>query len=217
MVNVVRPPGQFQVYDIVFRAPVYLDGKAIDPGYVTVFINGVLVQDCTPLEGPTGHMKRTVPGPFPAKGPIKLQDHGNPMKFRNIWYRKLPPRPVQGGLDGGFLTEETVTAKRGQIAAEIRQDAERMSGDPVARMLRLLESLEYQQDPATWQKVSSMAADYLERLKQTSADKLASRKDQAKQVSAAFDFMKRFRLVPPDFAPAAGLAQFIKDQKWDKK
>ncbi|HWH71884.1 MAG TPA: DUF1080 domain-containing protein, partial [Candidatus Sulfotelmatobacter sp.] len=42
MVNAIRPPGEFQVYDIVFRRPVYKDGKAVDPGYVTVFVNGVL-------------------------------------------------------------------------------------------------------------------------------------------------------------------------------
>ena len=47
----VRPPGEFQVYDIVFRRPIYKDGKAVDPGYVTVFVNGVLVQDHVELEG----------------------------------------------------------------------------------------------------------------------------------------------------------------------
>jgi prepilin-type processing-associated H-X9-DG protein len=112
LANALRPPGQFQVYDIVFRRPVYKDGKPLDPGYVTVFVNGVLAQDHTPLEGPTGHMKRAEPGPFPAKGPLKLQDHGNPVRFRNIWYRELPPRSVEGGTDGVLSTEATMAKRK---------------------------------------------------------------------------------------------------------
>lgn len=89
LANALRAPGEFQVYDIVFRRPILKDGKVIDPGHITVFCNGVLVQDATPLEGPGGHMKRSVPVAFPAKGPLKLQDHGNPVRFRNIWYLSL--------------------------------------------------------------------------------------------------------------------------------
>ena len=63
--NALRPPGEWQVYDIVFRRPVYKNGQELDPGCVTVFENGVLVQDHTRLEGPTGHMARSKPGPFP--------------------------------------------------------------------------------------------------------------------------------------------------------
>ena len=73
-------------------------------------------------------MKRSQPGPFPEKGPLALQDHGNPIRFRNIWYRPLPPRAVEGGTDG-WLTTEATMAKRKQIAADIRQDADRLA-DP---------------------------------------------------------------------------------------
>src|SRR6516162_6210535 len=62
LANALRPPGEFQTYDIVFRRPIYKDGQAIDPGSVTVFCNGVLMQDHTTLEGPTGHMARAKPG-----------------------------------------------------------------------------------------------------------------------------------------------------------
>src|SRR5256714_11312554 len=67
MANALRPPGEFQVYDIVFRRPIYKEGKPVDPGHVTVFVNGVLAQDHTELEGGTGHMGRAKPGPFPEK------------------------------------------------------------------------------------------------------------------------------------------------------
>ena len=73
----------------MFRRPVYKDGRAIDPGYVTVFMNGVLVQDHAALEGHTGHKARSKRAPFPEKGPLVLQDHSWAVRFRNIWIRRL--------------------------------------------------------------------------------------------------------------------------------
>ena len=121
MVNPLRKPGEWQVYDIIFRRPVYDGDKVLDPGYVTVLINGVLVQDHTPLEGYGGHKGRSKVRPFPEKGPLKLQDHGNPVKYRNIWYRPLPKRVVEGGTDGGILSEAAATAKKKEIAAMVRE------------------------------------------------------------------------------------------------
>lgn len=218
MVNALRPPGQFQVYDIVFRRPIYREGKAVDPGYVTVFVNGVLVQDHTPLEGPTGHMKRTQVGPFPEKGPLKLQDHGNPVRFRNIWYRPLPPRTLEGGTDG-WLTTEATTAKRKEIAAEIRTDADKLSNpqNPVPQMLRLLESLAYERDETAFTKVDQMAQRYVQSLKSLPADQLAGRKDQAKQVENALQYCVKFKILPAGYSPQVALLQIIKEQKWDKK
>jgi hypothetical protein len=218
MANAVRPPGEFQVYDIVFRRPVYRDGKPVDPGYITVFVNGVLVQDHTPLEGTGTHMTRTKPGPFPASGPLSLQDHGNPMRFRNIWYRELPPRPTDGGTDG-FLTVEATMAKRKQTAATLRQDAETLKNPdkPLPELLRLMESLEYENDDTTFQKVEQMSGQYLAALKQLPADKLAGRKDEAKNLRDAFSFLSRFKVIPASFGPRVELDQFIKAQGWDKK
>jgi hypothetical protein len=218
MVNALRPPGEFQVYDIVFRRPIYREGKVVDPGYVTVFVNGVLVQDHTPLEGPTGHMKRTQPGPFPEKGPLKLQDHGNPVRFRNIWYRPLPPRAIEGGTDG-WLSAEATQAKRKEIAAQIRADAAGMSNpqNPVPQMLRWLESLAYDRDEAVFAKVDQMAQQYVQGLKSLSADQLAGRKDQAKQVENALGYGVRFKILPAAYPPQVALLQIIKEQKWDKK
>ena len=51
LVNPLNAPGEWQSYDIVFRRPIFKDGKELDPGYITVFVNGVLTQDHTPLEG----------------------------------------------------------------------------------------------------------------------------------------------------------------------
>jgi Domain of Unknown Function (DUF1080) len=92
LVNAVRKPGEWQVYDIIFTAP-KLDGtKVVEPAYVTTFVNGVCVQVHTAIMGPTKHKAVTsYEGEFPAKGPIRLQDHKNepPVRMRNIWIRPL--------------------------------------------------------------------------------------------------------------------------------
>ncbi len=214
----LRPPGEFQVYDIVFRRPIYQDGKPIDPGYITVFMNGVLVQDHTMLEGPGGHMGRTKPGPFPEKGPLALQDHGNPTRFRNIWYRELPPRASEGGTDG-WLTTEATTAKRKEIAASIRKDAATLKNpnDPLPEMLRLMESLVYEKDDAAYEASVKMATQYAASVKALPADKLAGKKDEVRHIRDVLRYLTRWKIMPETFAPKADLEQIIKDQGWDRR
>ncbi|MGZ8900843.1 MAG: 3-keto-disaccharide hydrolase [Limisphaerales bacterium] len=87
LVNVSRKPGEWQAYDIIFRAPKKSADGAITPGSFTVLHNGVLVQDHVPIKG-----EATTAAAFKniaEKGPIILQDHSNPVRFRNIWLRKL--------------------------------------------------------------------------------------------------------------------------------
>jgi hypothetical protein len=218
LVNALHPPGEFQVYDIVFRRPIYKEGKLADSGYVTVFVNGVLAQDHTQLEGINNHMVRSKPSPFPEKGPLRLQDHGNPMRFRNIWYRELPPRAIEGGTDGP-LTAEATLAKRKAIAANIREQAEQLKNQShaAAGMLRLMESLEYEKDEPTLHEVGQMARDYVRALRDLPAEKIAARKDEAKGLSNAFNYLAKFNLLPPDFEPKKELESLIKDFQWDKK
>jgi len=94
LVNVSRPPKQWQTYDIVFHAPVCgADRKVATPGTVTVLYNGVLVQDGVTIRGRTTSSDDTDPC---EDGPLMLQDHYHPdvketfMQFRNIWIRPLP-------------------------------------------------------------------------------------------------------------------------------
>lgn len=90
LVNASRPPGQWQSYDILFRAPRFdAGGQLLAPARMTVFHNGVLVQNDVALTGPTGHRRRPPYAPHAERLPIVLQDHGNPMRFRNIWVREL--------------------------------------------------------------------------------------------------------------------------------
>ncbi len=89
LVNASRGPGKWQSYDIIFHAPRFEGDKLLAPARVTVLHNGVLVQDNTPFIGATAHRAVAQYSPHEATGPIALQDHGNPMRFRNIWIRKL--------------------------------------------------------------------------------------------------------------------------------
>jgi len=90
LVNAARPPGQWQSYDIVFHGPRFdATGKLLRPARVIVFHNGVLVQDNVELTGPTAHGQRPPYQPGQDKAPLALQDHGNPVRYRNIWIRAL--------------------------------------------------------------------------------------------------------------------------------
>jgi hypothetical protein len=90
LVNASRPPGEWQAYDIVFEMPRFSASGAVErPARATVFHNGVLVQHAKELIGPTTNKVRTPYSPHPEALPLSLQDHGNPIRFRNIWVRKL--------------------------------------------------------------------------------------------------------------------------------
>ncbi len=90
LVNAMRPPGKWQTYDIVFRRPRFnAEGKLLQPARMTIFHNGVLVQDCVELTGPTAHRARPPYKPHPDRLPLMLQDHGDRVRFRNIWVRPL--------------------------------------------------------------------------------------------------------------------------------
>ncbi|MDB6112646.1 MAG: hypothetical protein JWR69_4396 [Pedosphaera sp.] len=218
LANALRPPGQFQTYDIVFRRPIYKDGQVVDAGSVTVFLNGVLVQDHTTLEGPTGHRTRSKPGPLGDVGPLKLQDHGNPVRYRNIWYRPLPPRVSEGGTDG-CLSPEATQAKRQEIAAMIRQDAEKLKNpaNPVPEMLRLAESLTYEQNDAAGQRAHDLLTQYLSDAKSLPTEKLNAKKDEIKHLRDVCKYLVHFKIMPADTDEEAQLNQMIKEHNWDKK
>ena len=90
MVNPCRPQGEWNTYDVVFRGPRF-DASAgiVRTATVTLIFNGVLVQDDVELLGATAHGERATYSSHPDTGPIMLQDHGDPLKFRNIWIRPL--------------------------------------------------------------------------------------------------------------------------------
>jgi len=87
LVNAARKPGEWHAYDIIFHPPkLAADGKTVLPGSFTVLLNGVLVQDHVPVKGSTTAAAFSDVAP---KGPLVLQDHGNPVRYRKVWIRPL--------------------------------------------------------------------------------------------------------------------------------
>ena len=90
LVNACRPPGEWQTYDVIFESPRWQGGKLSIPGFMTVLQNGILLHHRQEMRGPTTHRNVTnYDTPHPPQGPLKLQDHGNPVRYRNIWIRAL--------------------------------------------------------------------------------------------------------------------------------
>lgn len=90
LVNASRPPDQWQSYDIIFRRPRFDEsGKLLEPAIATVFHNGVLVQDHFEMLGPTAWQENPPYEAHADRLPLHLQDHGDPLRFRNIWLREL--------------------------------------------------------------------------------------------------------------------------------
>ncbi len=90
LVNASKPAGEWQSYDMIFTAPRFSErGTMVSPARLTVLHNGVLIQHDAVLQGPTSFIGEPYYIPHPAKLPIVLQDHDNPVRYRNIWVREL--------------------------------------------------------------------------------------------------------------------------------
>ncbi len=89
LINACRPPGEWQVYDIFYTAPVFdQNDRLITPAYVTVIHNGILIQNHVEIQGETTYQGLPKYNPH-KEASLMLQDHGNPICFRNIWIRRL--------------------------------------------------------------------------------------------------------------------------------
>lgn len=98
LVNACRKPGEWQSYDIMFESPRFDDkGKLLKPGYATVIQNGIIVQNHSEIIGNTSWDQVPAYTPHPLREPIRLQYHGNPVRFRNIWVREVHPMVPKNG------------------------------------------------------------------------------------------------------------------------
>src|SRR5215831_4479120 len=115
LANASLAPGKWQVYDIIYTAPRFNDSDELrSPAHFTVFHNGVLIQNNVELTGPTSWLERAPYQAHPEKQPISLQDHGNPVRFRNIWVRQLgKPGKNEFTLPNGLLETYAGRYQRG--------------------------------------------------------------------------------------------------------
>ena len=159
LVQPCRKPGEWQTYDIVFHPPRREGGRLVDPGSATVFLNGVLVQDAFPFQGKTTWCRR-LPHSDRTEGPLRLQDHGHPVPYRNIWIRRIPSR-FADTLGGGLgVKRGEVAAKRHALAAESRAFASETT-DRAERFIRLWESFCYEPNREVKKEIASATADLL--------------------------------------------------------
>ena len=90
LANACRPPGEWQTYNIIFMAPRFKeDSSLFTPATVTVLHNGVLILNHAVIKGTSQYIGLPAYKAHPLKQPLMLQDHGNPVSFRNIWVREL--------------------------------------------------------------------------------------------------------------------------------
>lgn len=90
LVNATAPQGEWQSYDIIFQAPKYKDSKLVEPARITVIHNGVVIHNAQKIHGPTRFREvAKYPAKHPEKAPLRLQWHGDPIEYRNIWIRPL--------------------------------------------------------------------------------------------------------------------------------
>ena len=210
--NALRPPGQWQSYDIIFRRPIINDGKVLDQGSLTVLVNGVVVQDSTPLDGGGGFCYRQpLNREFPEVGSLSFQDHGSPVRYRNIWYRPLRPRGVDGGFDGRISTEST-TAKRAEIAKHLLDESASMEG--IDKILQLLESINYTPDEAALAEAVAMTSAYLRKLASANAQELEKRRESITSLRNAYQYLQKFNRIPAAYSAAAKLEAIMTAQGW---
>jgi hypothetical protein len=105
LVNASLAPGQWQTYDIIWTAPRFdEEGKLKSKARLTVIHNGVVVQNNVALTGPTGWVGRVPYPTHPERLPIAFQDHGNPVRYRNVWVREFNnPRQKEFMLPDALL------------------------------------------------------------------------------------------------------------------
>ncbi len=89
LANAIRPPGEWNEYDILWEPPLFEGDRVVRAPFVTVMLNRIVVHHAKPLLGPTQHKRLTTLTPHAPTGPIILQDHNDLVRFRNIWVREI--------------------------------------------------------------------------------------------------------------------------------
>ena len=199
MVNPARKPGEWQTYDIVFHQPVWDGLKLVHPGSVSVFFNGVLVQDHWELEGLTTHCVRRPLAPHAAKGPLMLQDHGCTVYFRNVWLRPLPSRWANKTHSALSADENEVMALRRKTAAELFAKIAEPSVPSAENVIALAEVVSYAMEGEQKEAWDKAVAGLLATIKSNSDAELKTSAGELVKVRNSLRVLERNAVVPHKF------------------
>ena len=213
LVNASRGPGEWQTYDIIFHQPIWNGDTLVHPGSVTVLHNGVLTQDHWEMEGLTTHRVRRPLAPHPTRLPLEFQDHGNPVRFRNIWIRDIPSRYANTTHGGPAANEADVMALRRKTAARLYAKIDTSKTD-VATLQALLEVVSYANEGAYKEEAIRHAQSYRDFLKGLDDSALQDRKDDLVKLHRAVKLLQKGGVLPPSCTLAATLDEICKRKGW---
>jgi len=214
LVNACRAPGEWQTYDIIFHQPVWEGDVMKFPGSVTVLHNGVLVQDHWELEGLSTHMSRRPVTKYAEKLPLKLQDHGNPVRFRNIWIREIPSRYANTTHGGPNVKEEDVMALRKETAAKLFAAVDLNSTNTADVLRRLLEVIAYDKDPKYMPHLETFGSAFLARVAGYDKAKMEEIKGEVMGVRHDLNILIRNNVLPQDNKVRAELQKVADANNW---
>lgn len=217
LVNACRKPGEWQTYDIIFHQPIWENGQLKHPGSVTVIHNGVLTQDHWEMEGMTTHCRRRPLAPHATKLPLQLQDHGNPVRYRNIWIREIPSRYANTTHGGPGVVEADVTALRGKTAAKLFTAVQLDTPNRADTLNRLLEIISYDKSETYMKPLREQVDAYLKDLAGLDKQKLKDRKDEIVGLRKACDVLTRNKVVEEPFKLKVELLRIIAENGFEKK
>lgn len=217
LVNACRAPGEWQTYDIVFHQPIWEGNVMKYPGSLTVFHNGVLVQDHWEMEGLTTHCCRRPLKPHAKKLPFALQDHGNPVHYRNIWLREIPSRYANTTHGGPAVNKADVKALRAKTAAKLFAKIDVKSTNRAQVLNQLLEVLSYDKSPKYTKVCSEVSDAYLADLQKCDEKTLQNRKGEIFWVRNACNVLYRNKVMGDKCKLRNGLNKIIAEKGLDKR
>ena len=217
LINACRKPGEWQTYDIIFHQPIW-DGDTLKhPGSVTVLHNGVLAQDHWEFEGLSTHCIRKPLKPYANRLPLSLQDHGNPIRFRNIWIREIPSR-YANNTHGGVMADETAVMQlRRATAAKLFQAVNLEKANTPEALSQILEVISYDKDEKYLTTLKSLIDAYLPTLTGLNAPELNARKAELIKLRNECNVLIRNHVMPENCRLKVGLQRLIDDHKLEQK
>lgn len=217
LVNACRAPGEWQSYDIIFHQPVWEGDQLKYPGSLTVIHNGVVVQDHWEMEGLSTHCRRKPLQPHPTKLPLSLQDHRDPVRFRNIWIREIPSRYANTTHGGPAVNEKDVAALRQKTAKELFAKYDPSSTSNRNALELLLEVITYHKNDQYMQMVNELSKRYLDELNALDATQMKQRKDEVLSLKRSIDVLVRCNVVNDVFPLKNEIEKIIRENQFNKK